>query len=395
MKLTRVWLPSLTLLCGGCLMGQTLDLEVNAGAEASAVLARHHHVVFVRQGTASSQMPAGLTPSELAEIYGFNSISNQGHGQTIGIVDAYDDPNIEADLAIFNAQFHLSACTTANGCFTKLFATSQRPVTSAGWASEIALDVEWAHAVAPAAKILLVEAPSATTQALLNAVTVAVRNHATVVSMSWGGSEFGTELASDITFQAPGVTFVASAGDNGHGTEYPAASPFVVGVGGTTLTHTSSFLWGGETVWHTGTGATGGGVSAYESEPSWQTAFQNMGHRGIPDISYDADPATGVAVYDSVGESGQRGWMQFGGTSMGAPQIAAMIAIVNASRSTLGKPALHFPAALYSFSAGFHDITVGNNGTCGMLCSASGGYDFETGLGSPIANHLVNALVSQ
>ena len=382
------WFISLSLafLFSSCLAAAPADPSVNDG------LARHHHIVFSRERGSAESGPQGITPSEMGEIYGFHLVTNQGLGQVIGIVDAYDDPNIEADLAVFSTEFELPACTTSNGCFRKLYATGSKPVPSAGWAGEISLDVEWAHAVAPQARIVLVEAKNDTTQALFNAVAAAVSNGATVVSMSWGCGEFAGELALDPTFQSAAISYVASAGDSGPVTEYPAASPYVVSVGGTTLADTRAFQWKSESVWNTSLGATGGGVSSYEPEPSWQAAFQNQGNRGVPDLAYDADPATGVAVYNSFGEVGQRGWMQVGGTSAGAPQIAALIAIVNSSRLQAGKPPLHFPAALYSFPAGYHDIVTGSNGSCGTLCDALPGYDFTTGLGTPVANALINAL---
>ena len=346
--------------------------------------------------------PTGLSPRNARHAYGFDLIANQGAGQTIGIVDAYDDPNIESDLAVFNTTFGLPACTSSNGCFQKIYAAGVKPNTNAGWALEISLDVEWSHAIAPQAKILLVEAASNSFADLLTAVDVAVRNGASVVSMSWGGGEFSSETSYDSAhFAVNGVTFTASSGDSGNGVEYPAASPDIVGVGGTTLNVDSSGNYLGETAWS----GSGGGQSAYENEPSYQANYpipnDSVGKRGVPDVAYDADPNTGFSVYDTVRYLGQKGWFQVGGTSAGAPQWAALFAIANSLRVAAGKAtlgstdtAVYAVAAASVYSSNFHDITSGSNGSCGTLCTASTGYDYVTGLGSPQANNIIPALVS-
>jgi len=188
--------------------------------------------------------------------------------------------------------------------------TTSLSATDSGWSQEIALDVEWAHATAPGAEIMLVEASSATTPALLTADRYAAAHGAGVVADSWGGSEASGEASLDPAFTAvKGVTFVFAAGDTGV-QSYPSTSPDVVSVGGTTLSHNASYQWAGETAWVSG----GGGTSAYEAEPSYQT-FLNGATRAAPDLSYDADPNTGFAVYDSVATQGQAGWFQIGGTS--------------------------------------------------------------------------------
>ncbi|HEY7389834.1 MAG TPA: S8 family serine peptidase, partial [Bryobacteraceae bacterium] len=209
--------------------------------------------------------PIGIYPAQMSKTYGFSSVAYQGAGQTIAIVDAFDDPNIEADLAAFNSQFSLPACSTANGCFQKVYAAGVQPVGSSNWGLEISLDVEWAHSLAPLAKILLVEAATNSDADLFHAVDVAVANGASVVSMSWGGPEYIGETLADSHFNLPHVTFVASSGDNGHGVQYPAASPYVIGVGGTSLyQNNGNYL--GELVW---TGS-GGGISQYEPKPAYQ-----------------------------------------------------------------------------------------------------------------------------
>jgi subtilase family serine protease len=346
--------------------------------------------------------PQGLTPSGTRHAYGFDLISNQGAGQIIGIVDAYDDPNIESDLGVFDSTFSLPACTTSNGCFQKIYASGIQPSTSSGWALEMSLDVEWAHAIAPQAKIFLVEAASSSFTDLLQAVDVAVQNGASVVSMSWGGGESLLETTFDTHFAVNGVTFVASSGDSGSGVEYPAASPDVVGVGGTTLNVDSGGNYISETSWS----GSGGGQSAYENEPTYQAGYAIPNDpnkvRGVPDVAYDADPNTGFAVYDSIRYKGQKGWFQVGGTSAGAPQWSALLAIANSMRVANGKGTLSatgnavyaVAAASSVYNTNFHDITSGSNGSCGVLCTATPGYDYVTGLGSPQANNIIPALVN-
>ena len=343
-----------------------------------------------------------MSPSATRRAYGFDLISNLGAGQVIGIVDAYDDPNIESDLGVFDSQFGLPACTSGNGCFSKVYAQGSRPSSNAGWALEISLDVEWAHAIAPQANIVLVEAASNSFSNLMQAVDVAVQNGASVVSMSFGGTEFSAETAYDFHFAVNGVTFTASSGDSGNGVEFPAASPGVVAVGGTTLTTGTGGSYVSESAWS----GSGGGQSAVESEPLYQANYpipnDPSGRRGVPDVSYDGNPNTGFAVYDTVRYHGQSGWFQVGGTSAGAPQWAALFAIANSMRVAGTKATLSSTNnAVYSVASGgnlssnFHDIVSGTNGSCGTLCTAVTGYDYVTGLGSPQANNVIPALVSQ
>ena len=344
---------------------------------------------------------SGLAPATVKTVYGFSSITNLGAGQTIAIVDAYDDANIEADLGKFDTNFSLTACTTANGCFKKIYATGTQPAANATWSLEIALDVEWAHALAPSAKIILVEAASASITDLLTAVSVAVKNGASVVSMSFGGNEASTETSYDTDFTATQVTFVAAAGDNGSGVQYPAASPNVVSVGGTTLTVTSG-AYGSETAWI----GSSGGISAYELEPAYQKAYpitnDTKGYRGVPDVAYNANATGGFSVYDSITYNGTSGWFVVGGTSAGTAQWAAIFAIANSSRVAAKKlplstttTTLYATAASASYATNFHDVKSGTNGTCGTLCTAAASYDYVTGLGSPQVKNLIPALVAQ
>ncbi len=333
--------------------------------------------------------PFPYGPSAMRHVYGFDQVTNFGGGQVIALIDAFDSPNAEADLGVFNQFWHLPACTTANGRFKKVYATGTPPPVDQGWGLEIALDVQWAHAIAPMAQILLVEAASNSSPDLFHAVDIAVQMGANVVSMSFSGPESPVELLQDLHFVTKGVTFVAASGDNGNfgGVGYPAASPFVVGVGGTTLVLDKNGNYGYETSWS----GSGGGISAFEIEPVFQVAVQTTGGRGEPDVSYNADVSTGIAVYDSA----MGGWFQVGGTSAGTPQWAGLFALANslrkaAGKSPLGKP----PFGLYSGAPNFHDIVNGTNGECGLLCDAFRGYDFVTGLGSPKADLLTQYLLS-
>ncbi len=305
--------------------------------------------------------------------------SNDGSGQTIAIVDAYSDPSIFTDLSAFDSHFGLPDPPS--------FAILQpegTPAPNSNWATEQSLDVEWAHAMAPGANIVLVEATSSSLSNLLNAVAAAVKSGASVVSMSWGGSEFSSESYYDSFFSASGVSFVASSGDS-HGVFWPAASPDVIGVGGTTLDMSGNSVTS-ETAWSD----SGGGFSSYEAEPSWQVSFaatpdggsltKDRKHtRGVPDVSYDANPNTGLLiVYNGT-------WYVVGGTSCGAPQWAAIIALANQklASTTVGGSAGSdlYGLATNGYSTYFRDIL--NSGT---------GYDLYTGLGSPNVNHLISGL---
>ncbi|HMC53047.1 MAG TPA: S53 family peptidase [Acidimicrobiales bacterium] len=341
--------------------------------------------------TASS--PTGLSPTTVQTVYGLTPSAGNGSGQTIAIVDAYHDPNALSDLNKFSLQYGLPQCNTANPCFAQLDPQGV-PAVNSGWVLEESLDIEWAHAQAPSARILLVEAASASFTNLLAAVDTAVQNGANFVSMSWGGSEFSTETASDSHFNAPGVTFTASSGDNGYGVSYPAASPNVLAVGGTTLGGCSRTSCG-TTVTETAWSGSGGGASAFEALPGYQSSYSGTvsgattigaltgGTRAVPDVSFEGNPNTGVSVYDSTRYQHQSGWFTLGGTSVGAPNWAGVLA---AGRSN-GATALQTATSIYGggYSTNLVDVTSGSNGTCGTPCTAGPGYDLVTGLGSPRA----------
>jgi subtilase family serine protease len=379
--------------------------RLTAGQESPVSFMRPHYVLIAPDSTskATASLPpsTAFTPSQIRHAYGFDLVSNQGSGQVIGIVDAYDDPNAEADLGVFDSQFGLPACTSSNGCFRKVYGNGKVPPSNANWAVEISLDVQWAHAIAPKATIVLVETPTNNLSDLVNGVVVAVRDGASVVSMSWTASEWSTESSTDKNFVSNGVTYLAASGDAGTGVAYPAVSPDVIGVGGTSLTLSSSGAYQTETAWS----GSGGGLSVYEREPSYQAQFgipdDSRGYRGSPDVSYNANPGTGYAVYDSVGISGYAGWFQVGGTSAGTPQWAALIAISNSLRVAARKSNLSstdttlYTLAKTAINTDFHAVTSGTNGTCGTICDASVGYDYVTGLGTPQAATIIAALVAQ
>ena len=309
--------------------------------------------------------PYGYSPGQIRHAYAFDQIPGDGAGQTIGIVVAYGSRTIQSDLNQFCATFGIPM-TTVN-----VYYPQGVPRADSGWALETSLDVEWAHAIAPGARIVLVVAASDSLSNLLNAVDYAVALGAKQVSMSWGASEFWSETSYDHHFNRSGVTFVASSGDNGAGVSWPAASPYVVGVGGTIL----SLDYYGNIISETAWSGSGGGISAYEPRPAYQNGWQGASGRGVPDVSYDADPNTGVAVYIS-NYHGHTGWLTVGGTSAGAPQWAAVSALINATFGIRLSDSV-----LYSFgnSSYFRDITSGCNGT---YC-ATAGYDYVTGFGSP------------
>jgi subtilase family serine protease len=333
-----------------------------------------NHPIKVRPNVTST--PSGLEPADIMAAYGYTySIaqdSKAGAGKTIAIVDAYDNPKAEADLNVFSRQFGLPECTTANGCFKKVDQKggTKYPRYDGGWALEIALDIQWAHAMAPGAKILLVEASSNSFSNLLAAEDYAT-SHADYVSNSWGAPEFSGETGYDSHFNRPGKSIFVSAGDNGLPAEYPSSSPYVISVGGTRLTRNGDGTWD-ETAWTGG----GGGCSLYEKATSAQLNFSQYGQvgcatgmRATPDVSLNADPASGVSVYMSSRYQGQSGgWYAVGGTSASAPMWAGRSAVSGAVVNA---------GTVYGNTISYRDITTGSNGATCLV-----GFDLCTGRGS-------------
>jgi subtilase family serine protease len=331
-------------------------------------------VVTNAKGTpAATTAPSGYGPSDLRSAYKLTATGTSS--QTVAIVDAYDDPTAAADLAVYRSQYGLSSCTTANGCLRKVNQTggTTPPRSNASWAQEISLDLDMASAICPGCRILLVEASSAAFTDLAAAVDTAARLGATTISNSYWGPEFSQETTSTYAshYNHPGIPITVSSGDAGYGVEFPAASPYVTAVGGTTLNRASNARAWTETAW---SGA-GSGCSAYVAKPSWQHDT-GCARRTVADVSAVANPNTGVAVYDSTRYQGASGWMVFGGTSVAAPVVASVYALAANGAA---------PSYPYSHTASLFDVTGGSNGSCSVqyLCTAVAGFDGPTGLGTP------------
>jgi subtilase family serine protease len=321
--------------------------------------------------------PSGYHPSDIQAAYG---LPRGGAGRTVAVVNPFDTRTAERDLAVYRRQFNLPPCTTANGCFRKINqngGTTPPTGTDPGWALETSLDLDAVSAACPDCKILLVEATDPYFSNLFTAIRRAVAQGAKYVSMSWGAPEFSGETAGDAVF-TPGVAFVAASGDAGYPQLiYPAASRYVTAAGGTTLRQVQVPSGFTETAWSGG----GSGCSLYESKPPFQHD-PGCSRRTAVDISADADPATGLAVYDTTPtDSGGPGWMVVGGTSLSSPLIAGMYAVAGTPGSA-DRPN-SYP---YARPQAFRDITRGSNGSCGgsYLCTARTGYDGPTGIGAPL-----------
>jgi hypothetical protein len=357
-----------------------------------------------RPAASGGSSVAGLTPQQVRKAYGFdqisfNGITGDGSGQTIAIVAAHDNPNAAADLHTFDLQFGLSDPPSFKQV-SQTGGSTAGILADAGWATEISLDVQWAHAMAPKANILLVEANSASLGDLMTAVDYARHvNDVSVVSMSWGANEFGGQTAYDKYFTTPaghqGVTFVAASGDAGSlwGPSWPSSSSNVLAVGGTSLSVNASGAYAGETGW----GGSGGGASQFELAPSYQGGAVASAGRVAPDVSYNADPGSGFAVYNSFSGGG---WQVVGGTSAGTPQWAGLIAIADQGREvnhlgTLDGASGTLPKlyAMYNdpatYAADFHDVVAGRSS---VFIGARAGYDGVSGLGTPKADRVAAAL---
>lgn len=372
------------------------------------------------------------TPAQIRSAYGMDKLpvatsankgAYQGSGQTIVIVGAFHNAKAVSDLAAFNTRFGLPACSTVSiastaalplakaaagsGCTVSVVysttsggMTTKVPAANSSWATETAMDLQWAHAIAPQARLILVEAASAGSSDLIGAVTLAGKL-GSVVSMSWGAGEFSAQGSLDRYFQAAGVTYLAASGDSGRGVSWPAVSPNVLAVGGTRLAANGSNR--AETAW---TGS-GGGLSIYTAAPAWQATIKVTNSAGarvtptkraVPDVAFNADPNSGQYIYSSAAG----GWVIAGGTSISTPQWAGLVAISNAVRSLSGKAALagtsnlvyrNIGAIAGNYSSHLLDVTSGTNGSC-VGCGAMSGYDQVTGLGTPWADKLVAGMAT-
>jgi subtilase family serine protease len=347
------------------------------------------HALVSRNST-----PSGYGPAQLDKAY--NLPTSGGSGQTIALVESGDYPTAAADLSTYRSQYGLSACTTSNGCFKKVSqtgSTTSLPKENAGWAEETALDMDMVSATCPNCHILIVEATSSSNANLNAAENEAAALGATVISNSFGGSESGS---SNSAYNHSGIVITASAGDSGYaeGSQQPCSYSTVVCTGGSSLVAASNSRGYSETVWNdlaSGNGATGSGCSSYVAKPSWQTD-KGCTKRSQSDVSFDADPENGVAVYDSTSYEGYSGWLVFGGTSVAAPALAGVYGLAG-NASSLG------PNAAKSFwtnaGKGLNAVTSGNNLASGKKCNSSytyictagtnadGVYSGPTGWGTP------------
>ena len=335
----------------------------------------HAHVVIdpsTGEAAAAAAPTSGYGPADLQSAYAVPSTTS---GRIVAIVDAYDNPNVESDLGVYRAQFGLPPCTTANGCFQKVDQNggTRYPHGDVSWGQEIDLDVQMVSAVCPSCRILLVEASSASFANLGAAENSAVALGATVVSNSFGGAESSSAPSLEQQyFHHPGVSITVSSGDGGYGVEFPASSQYVTAVGGTSLKRATTARGWAESAW---SGA-GSGCSAYITKPSWQKDA-GCARRTVADVSAVADPATGVAVYDSYGRGPRsKGWLVFGGTSVAAPVVGAIYGLAGNGADA---------SVAYAHTPSLFDVVGGSNGSCATpyLCSAVAGYDGPTGLGTP------------
>jgi subtilase family serine protease len=386
------------------LLGASLSFTQSTGSQHGVVIvpdssqempwdvgyrAHTNHLIMVRPGFTGTS-PSGETPGSLGCVYQTNGVAlstgcptstatlNSGGSGIIAIVDAFDYPTAQTDFDTFSSQFGLPLSTSTCGsgpCFQKVFATGHKPRANCGWAQEAALDIEWSHAMAPNAQIVLVEAASNSFSNLFAAVDVATNIVAGKgeVSMSWGGSEFSSESSNDFHFNNSGVVYFASSGDTGGKVIYPSASPNVVSAGGTSVNR-SGGSFTGESAWSSG----GGGPSADEPRPGYQSAVATIvgSQRGTPDFSFDSDPNTGVSVFDSTSCQGFSGWQVFGGTSVASPSLSGIVNLASHFSSTTNSELTMIYGNLGNTSD-FRDITSGSNGYPTLT-----GYDLATGVGS-------------
>jgi hypothetical protein len=341
--------------------------------------------------------PAGYTP---AQLRAYLRLRDSGLGQTVTVVDAFDDPYITRDVNTFSTRFGLPRVCGTRGAGTGCFPFAVRHPdgfagVDTGWGLETSLDVELIHAIAPRAAIVLMEARDDTVGSMFAAIGHAAALRPDAISNSWtfGGPEFTGETRFDHYCRLAASLCVFAAGDTGYPGFYPAYSPDVLAIGGTTLKLARDGTVTSEVAWNSADGATGGGLSYIEPRPGYQKAVNPASRRGIPDVSFDADPATGMAVYDSEISNGSAHWFEVGGTSAGAPAWSAILAVAGQLRAAAGLPRLteaNFAAqrAVYSvrYGHGLYDVTRGTNGPvvlCGPQCRARRGYDYVTGLGTP------------
>ncbi|HEY1655226.1 MAG TPA: hypothetical protein VGF86_08950 [Candidatus Tumulicola sp.] len=322
---------------------------------------------------------AGFGPPQLQAAYNIVNAAKQNKGGLVALVEANGYPSLESDLAVYRKQFGLPKCTTSSGCLrivNQKGKPNPLPSEDPGWDSEQALDVDMVSANCPKCTIVVVQASTN----LYSAEKAAVKFHPVAISNSWGGGEYPNEVrAARSIFRQPGIAITASAGDDGYGVIFPSSGDAVVAIGGTSLFTASGSRGYSESVW----GGSGSGCSQYVAVRAWQKSIENeLGgctKRIVSDVAYVGNPDTGVATYDTVPGGGEPpGWQVWGGTSVGAPAIAAIYALSGDTAGIVAKKAYANPSALY-------DVTTGSNGNCSppYLCTGEVGYDGPTGLGTP------------
>jgi len=349
---------------------------------------RAHSNFWICQSTTGSTAIVGETPSKIRQVYGLPPLGGSG---TIAIVCAYHYPTALADFNVFSKQFGLPRETSKDPMAVKnkvlqvVYARGTQPAVDAGWSMEACLDIQWAHAMAPNAKIVLVESASNTYVDLFQAVDVAnAQSNVKQVSLSWGGGEFSGETVWDSHMKKAGVVYVAGSGDVGGNTIYPSVSQYVVSVGGTAINRNAKGVFTKETGWING----GGGPSLFVPIPSYQSSAKTVkakcgAYRGTPDISFNADLATGCAIYDSTPYSGLSGWIVVGGTSLSAPALAGILNLSHSFNGFKPKSTNDQLTTIYKNlgkAQYFRDIVTGTAGTY----SCTTGWDFITGVGSPL-----------
>ncbi len=338
----------------------------------------HAHIVTDRMGriferrAMAGATPTGYGPADLRSAYAITATGDPG--TVIAIVDAYGYPNAESDLAVYRATYGLPPCTSASGCFTKYNQSGVKgpyPKQYMGWARETALDLDMASAMCPGCRLILVEANTNADANLGASVAMAATLGAHVISNSYGDVETGS-TAYAAYYDQPGVAVVASSGDAGYGVEFPAASPTVIAVGGTTLKRSATTARGWtETAWK----GAGSGCSAVYPKPAWQTDT-GCANRMVTDVSAVSSPSSGVAVYGPAAGGGSA-WAVMAGTSVAAPLIGGIYAVNGGAVNQGSDP--------YAYLGGLYDVIAGNNGVCPVTyyCTAGVGYDGPTGLGTP------------
>jgi len=385
---TRILFAAISMFC---LAGSAKAAAINNSracsvAKKAGLASCNAHVLSDAKGKfLVNTSPQGFGPADLRSAYNLSGRSNGN--PIVAIVDSYDDPTIKNDLDVYSKKFDLPVLPNCGGtinkssipCFSKVSqrGTTALPKANSGWSMEIALDVEAVHAVCENCSILLVEAPSPNMNNLMMSIDTAVKLGAVSVSNSYGGPEFKGETAFDLHFKHKSIAFTVSSGDSGYGVEYPAASPFVTAVGGTSLYLGSDGKYKNEDAWP----GAGSGCSQFEPKPSWQTDGKCSG-RTVADVSAVADPATGMAIYTTTSQKGQKGWFTVGGTSLSSPIIAAVYALAKNMPANVSANSLPYNLGNRN---NLHDVVGGSNGDCSTayLCSGKTSYDGPTGLGSP------------